>query len=65
MCFLHAFLIALIKKICASHIFKGHVSFLYVGCKKNFTNQFVGNFCPTLPETGLSKAAHLRDPSMD
>jgi hypothetical protein len=29
MCFLHAFLIALIKETRDSHMFKGHVSFLY------------------------------------
>jgi hypothetical protein len=34
MYFLHAFLIELIKKTCASHVFKGHMSFLYVGCRK-------------------------------
>jgi hypothetical protein len=35
MCFLHAFLIALIKKnICIFHMFKWHMLFLYVGCKK-------------------------------
>jgi hypothetical protein len=36
MCFLYAFLIVLIKKICVYHMFKGHISFLYVGCRKNF-----------------------------
>jgi hypothetical protein len=44
--FLQAFLIALIKKTCVSHMFKGHVSFLYVSCKKFLTNQFVRNFYP-------------------
>jgi hypothetical protein len=28
------FLIALIKKICDSHMLKGHMSLLHVGCKK-------------------------------
>jgi len=34
------------KKTCASHMFKCHVSFLYVGCRKFLTNKFVENFCP-------------------
>jgi hypothetical protein len=34
------------KKKCDSHMFKGHMSFLYVGCRKFPTNQFVRNFCP-------------------
>jgi hypothetical protein len=49
MYFSHAFLIALIiikKKQCASHMLKGHMPFLYLGCRKFHTNWFVGNFCP-------------------
>jgi hypothetical protein len=57
MYFLHAFN-SINKKICASHMFKGHMSLLYVGCMKFLTNRFggremsvgiislVGNFCP-------------------
>jgi hypothetical protein len=42
MCFLYAFLIVLIKKnTCDFQMFEGHMSFLYVGCKKFSTNQFV------------------------
>jgi hypothetical protein len=45
MCFLYAFLIALIKKkTYDSHMFKGYMPFLYVGCKKFLQNRFVGNF---------------------
>jgi fucose permease len=47
----HTFLIALIKKKkkkkSASHMFKGHMSILYVGCMKFLTNWFVENFCPS------------------
>jgi hypothetical protein len=46
MFYLHAFLIALIKKNYTSHMFKWHMSFLYVGCRKFSTNQFVENLCP-------------------
>jgi hypothetical protein len=46
MYFVHFFLIALIKKTCDSHMFKGYVSFLNMSCKKFLTNQFVRNFCP-------------------
>jgi hypothetical protein len=38
--FSHAFLIVLIKKIYVSYIFKGYMSFLYVGCIKFPTNRF-------------------------
>jgi hypothetical protein len=27
-------------------MFKGHMSILYVGCRKFSTNWFVGNLCP-------------------
>jgi len=28
-------------------MFKGYISFLYVGCRKFPTNQFLGNLCPS------------------
>jgi hypothetical protein len=31
------------KKICVSHMFKGHMSFLYVGCKKFLSLYDVSN----------------------
>jgi hypothetical protein len=34
-----------IKKTCDFHMFKGHMSLLYVDCRKFLTNRFVGNFC--------------------
>jgi len=34
------------KKICASHMLKGHMLLLYVDCRKFSTNWFVENFCP-------------------
>jgi len=33
------------KRTCASHIFKGHMSVLYMDCTKFPTNRFVGNLC--------------------
>jgi hypothetical protein len=34
------------KKTCASHMFKGYVSFLIVSRRKFPINQFIRNFCP-------------------
>jgi hypothetical protein len=34
----------LLKKTCDSHMLKGHMSLLYVSCRKFLTNRFVGNF---------------------
>jgi hypothetical protein len=31
-----------------SHVFKWHMSLLYVGCMKFPTNRFVGNLCPLI-----------------
>jgi hypothetical protein len=44
----HIFFSSINKKICDSHLFKGHMSLLYIG-RKNFpTNRFVGNFYRSL-----------------
>jgi len=65
------FLLMLLKKhvkstcylnnMCFSHV-KGHMSILYVGCRKFLTNRFVENFClyvlasplPTINEKKLN-----------
>lgn len=46
MYFLYAFLIVLVKKTYTFYMLKWHISLLYIGCIKIFTNRFVGNFCP-------------------
>jgi hypothetical protein len=41
----HVRSICYLNNMCFSHA-KGHMSILYVGCRKFLTNRFVGNLCP-------------------
>jgi hypothetical protein len=47
------------KKICVSHMFKGQMSLLYVGCMKFTTTRFVGNFCPIFYISGCNQVLKL------